>query len=228
MKAPTKNQQFSDFYKNKRLRTDEWLNIYIHTQADDIIQWVSVRHSKKHPRQFIASLTYPEQKAPTSIKALHKFVHKSLCLLLTYLAYMWMISSSGQIQDHPSKLCQVQQHNHQPACAADEVYWRNTAPLRPHPNITLQLINVSLSTYHLLPKIFSHGFSAALLPIFYSELHKGSLSDWWWVGHLSLSLSLSLSHTHRVNFFSSYEWMKPGKVSFIFAVPKVKSINTGI
>jgi hypothetical protein len=46
---------------------------------------------------------------------------------------------------------------------------------------------------------------------------RGSLSDWWWVGHLSLSLSLSLSltHTHKVNFFSSYEWMNEARESVI-------------
>jgi len=146
---------------------------------------------------------------------------------------MWMISSSSsQIQDHPSKLCQVQQHNHQPACAADELYWRNTTPhCAPTPTSLYKLINVSLSTYHLLPTIFSHGFSAALLPIFYSELHKGSLSDWWWVGHLFLSLSLSLSHTHTQLISSPHmnEWMNEARESVIhFCSTKVKSINTGI
>jgi len=142
------------------------------------------------------------------------------------LAYMWMISSSSsQIQDHPSKLCQVQQHNHQPACAADELYWRNTTPhCAPTPTSLYKLINVSLSTYHLLPKIFSHGFSAALLPIFYSELHKG-VTQWLMVGgsSLSLSLSLSLTHTHPVNFFSSYEWMNEwsqGKCHSFLQYPK--------
>jgi hypothetical protein len=55
-----------------------------------------------------------------------------------------------------------------------------------------------------------------------------SVIDGGWV--ISLSLSLSLSHTHTQLISSPHmnEWMKPGKVSFIFAVPKVKSINTGI
>jgi hypothetical protein len=103
-------------------------------------------------------------------------------------------------------------------------------PLRPHPNITLQTDQclsqyISSSSQNLLSWIFCSSTSYFL---FWIAQGGHSVIDGGWV--ISLSLSLSHTHTHSQLISSPHvnEWMKPGKVSFIFAVPKVKSINTGI
>jgi len=115
-------QKRNFFFLQNQRRNCYWFQLFQKPERTDGFH----ESTNKEQRTKSSKVTYPPKKkrAPTSIKALHKSVQNFVCLLLTYLAYMWMMisSSSSQIQDHPSKLCQVQQHNHQPACAADELY----------------------------------------------------------------------------------------------------------
>jgi hypothetical protein len=144
---------------------------------------------------------------------LHKFVHESLCLLLTYLAYMRMISSSSQIQDHPSKLCQgtAAQPPTSMCC-----WWallkehHPTAPPPQHHFTTDQCLSeyISSSSQNLLSWI-----SCSSTSYFLFWIAQG-VTQWLMVGGSSLSLSL-FSLTHTVNFFSSYEWMNEARESVI-------------
>ncbi len=155
------------------------------------------RFSWKHQQRTKSSnIPTKKKRAPTSIKALHKFVQNFVCLLLTYLAYIcgWSQAAARYRTTHQScaRYSSTTTNQHVLLMSSTEGTPPHCAPT------PTSLYNWSMSLWVLIiffPKSSLMDFLQLYFLFSILNCTSGhSVIDGGWV--ISLSLSLSLSHTH--------------------------------